>query len=146
MKEAGWRPLALEPDLRTVDHLRDVVAVEALQADFLTLDPGTVGLFDAVTFNKVLEHVEDPASFLLAARRFLKPHGFVYVEVPDAAAAAEGPEREEFTIDHHHVFSPASVAIMVDQCGMDLISVERCREASGKYTLRAFAQLKENAF
>ena len=138
MKEAGWRVLALEPDTRTVQHLRNVVSVEALSADLLKLRPETVGLFDAVTFNKVLEHVEDPVKFLIAAGRFLKPAGFFYIEVPDVAAEQEGPEREEFAIEHHHVFSPASIAIMARQAEFDAVTVERLREPSTKYTLRAF--------
>ena len=35
----------------------------------------------------------------------------VYVELPDAEGAAlHGPGREEFFIEHHHVFSAASTA------------------------------------
>ena len=138
MREAGWDAIALEPDARTVDHLRTVAKVEALMDDFLKLNPAQVGRFDAISFNKVLEHVEDPVTLLQAASGFLTPHGFVYVEVPDIAAAADGPGREEFFVEHHHVFSPASVALLARGAGFSVSAIERLREPSTKYTLRAF--------
>jgi SAM-dependent methyltransferase len=138
MREAGWEAIALEPDARTVDHLRTIAKVEALMDDFLKLDPAQVGRFDAISFNKVLEHVEDPVSLLQAASGFLTPKGFVYVEVPDIAAAADGPGREEFFVEHHHVFSPASVALLARGAGFSVSAIERLREPSTKYTLRAF--------
>jgi hypothetical protein len=65
--------------------------------------------------------------------------GFVYVEVPDGpAAAAAGPEREEFFIEHLHAFSPASLALLADRAGFSLLRVERLHEPSTKFTLAAF--------
>ena len=65
--------------------------------------------------------------------------GFVYVEVPyGELAAKEGANREEFFIDHCHIFSAVSVALLAERAGFTLITVERVREASTKYTLRAF--------
>jgi SAM-dependent methyltransferase len=138
MREAGWEAIALEPDPRTVDHLRAVAGVEALMNDLMHLDAADVGCFDAISFNKVLEHVEDPVSLLKAAAGLLMPHGFIYVEVPDIAASAEGRGREEFFIEHHHVFSPASVALLARGAGVAVSVIERLREPSTKYTLRAF--------
>jgi len=138
MREAGWRCTALDPDPRAAAHAREVVGVEAATGDFITVG-ADLGRFDAVTFNKVLEHVEDPVGMLSKAAAHLKPGGFVYVEVPDGeAAAAEGPNREEFFIEHHHVFSPASVALMAARAGFSPVAIERLREPSSKFTLRAF--------
>src|SRR5262245_19918160 len=110
MKSAGWTVVAIEPDLRAAEHLRDAVGIEVHALPIAALDPAKVGRFDAVTFNKVLEHVEDPVELLAAAQPLLADGGFVYAEVPDAeAAAAEGPGREEFFIEHHHVFSQSSL-------------------------------------
>lgn len=139
MADAGWDVTALEPDLRTVNHLERVVGVRALARDLLTIDASAVGVFDAITFNKVLEHVEDPVGLLAAARPLVAPGGFVYVEVPDVAAGTEGPGREEFFVEHHHVFSPASLVQTVERAGLVTALLERLREPSAKFTLRAFA-------
>jgi SAM-dependent methyltransferase len=137
LRAEGWDCLALDPDPRAARHAREVAGVDAVVGDFMTADD--LGAFDAITLNKVLEHVEDPVAMLARARRFLRPDGFVYVEVPDGASAAtEGPGREEFFIEHLHAFSPASLAMMVDRAGLTPARIERLREPSGKHTLVAF--------
>jgi len=141
MKEAGWKCTALDPDPRAAAHAKELVGVQAVAGDFLSIGPDQLGAFDVITFNKVLEHVEDPVVMLLKASRHLNPGGFVYVEVPDAeAAAVEGPEREEFFIEHNHVFSPSSLAMMIVRAGFRVVALERLREPSTKYTIRAFLQ------
>src|SRR5262249_61602827 len=95
MKAAGWSVVAVEPDPRTAHHLRECVGVEAHARPIAALDPAEVGRFDIVTFNKVLEHVEDPIALLTAAHPLLAPVGLVYREVPDADAGyGEAPSPE----------------------------------------------------
>jgi SAM-dependent methyltransferase len=139
MKQLGWDVTALEPDARTAAHLREVVGVRADTRELTALDPAA-GMFEAITFNKVLEHVEDPVRLLAAAPGLLAAGGFVYIELPDVAAAAAGPGREEFFIEHHHVFSPASLTLLAERAGLSARAVERLIEPSGKYTLRGFLQ------
>lgn len=139
MKQAGWRCTALDPDPRAAAHAREAAGVEAIAGDFLSVPGERLGAYDVISFNKVLEHVLDPVPLLQKAGRHLAPGGFIYVEVPDGeAAAAEGPGREEFFIEHHHVFSPQSVRILARQAGLEAGVVERVREPSTKFTLRAF--------
>jgi SAM-dependent methyltransferase len=138
MVEAGWHVTALEPDVRTVAHLQQIAGVTATAANLFDLEAATFGSFEVVTLNKVLEHVEDPVALLGKAVEFLVPAGFVYLELPDEAAAVDGPHREEFFIEHHHVFSPASLALLAERAGLSPLAVERVREPSGKYSLRGF--------
>jgi SAM-dependent methyltransferase len=137
MKEAGWQCTALDPDPRFVAHARTVAGVEGVCADFMRADD--LGVFDLITLNKVLEHVEDPSPMLARCLRFLAPGGLVYLELPDGeTAAGGGPGREEFFIEHYHIFSAASLALLAMSSGFALLRLERLREPSGKYTLRAF--------
>ncbi|MGH2824837.1 MAG: class I SAM-dependent methyltransferase, partial [Thermoleophilaceae bacterium] len=139
MSERGWQVTALDPDARAGEHARSVVGVEAVCADFLEADG--LGRFDLVTLNKVLEHVPDPVAMLARARDFVNPDGTVYVEVPDgegAAADPDGPGREEFFIEHLHVFSERSLRLLAERAGFEVAVAERLREPSGKYTLVAF--------
>ena len=135
---AGWDCVALDPDARAVEHCRER-GIVAVCGDFLQADVAELGPFDVVTFNKVLEHVHDPARMLRRAVDLVGPGGFVYVEVPDAEAArVDGPGREEFFIDHHHVFSATSTAMLAERVGMQVLVLETLREPSTKYTIRAF--------
>lgn len=139
MKEAGWRCTALDPDPRAAAHAREAAGVEAIAGDFMSIPDDRLGRYDVISFNKVLEHLLDPVAVLRRAARHLEPGGFIYVEVPDGeAAAAEGPGREEFFIEHYHVFSPASVAMMARHAGLNPVTVDRVREPSTKFTLRSF--------
>lgn len=140
MKAQGWDLTALDPDPRAVEHARTVIGAKAIMADFMHVSD--IGVFDVITFNKVLEHVLDPIPMLAKAKTHLQPGGFIYIEVPDGERAGEdGPGREEFFIDHLHIFSPASLAILIQRAGFWLVRLERLKEPSGKYTLWAFLAL-----
>jgi SAM-dependent methyltransferase len=138
MRQAGWACTALDPDLRAARHLAEVVGVRAVVGDFFSADPAELGRFDVITLNKVIEHVEDPVAMLAKATGLLTPAGFIYVEVPHVAAAKEGAGREEYFIEHHHVFSPTSLVLSGERAGLSLLELEGLREPSGKYTLRSF--------
>jgi SAM-dependent methyltransferase len=139
MKEAGWQCTVIDPDERAVAHARGRIGVEAVHGDYMALE--SLGRFDLVTFNKVLEHVDDPVAMLRRSRNHLQEKGTVYVEVPDGELAArEGPGREEFFIEHLCAFSMASLALLADHAGFAVRRAERLREPSTKYTLVAFLE------
>jgi SAM-dependent methyltransferase len=142
MKEAGWRCTALDPDERATRFARERIGVEAVCADFMSATG--LGRFDLVTLNKVLEHVADPAAMLERTIEFLDVGGVVYLEVPDGERASRDPDgagREEFFIEHLHVFSMSSLCLLVPRAGLDVTVAGRLREPSGKYTLYAFCSL-----
>lgn len=137
MKEEGWVGTALDPDERAVRQAQQVVDVEAIQAEWLSAED-SAEYYDLISFNKVLEHVEDPASFLTKAAVALSPGGCIYIEVPDGETAlTQGPDREEFFVEHWHMFSSLSLLFLVGQSGLIVNVLERLHEPSGKYTLRA---------
>lgn len=137
MKERGWDCTALDTDPRLLEHAREAVGIRTILGDFMTLPNGQ--LYDLITFNKVLEHLKDPISMLRKSASHLTHKGFVYVEVPDGESAwVEGPNREEFFIEHFHAFSLSSVHSMTRRAGFEAEKMERLQEPSGKYTLRAF--------
>lgn len=137
MRKAGWDCVALDTDPRYLNHARERVGVETYCGDFLKA--AGLGTFDLITFNKVLEHIENPMAMLQKSLQYISGRGLVYVEVPDGEAAQEaGPEREEFFIEHHHVFSMVSLAMLTAKAGFRACQMERLREPSGKYTLRTF--------
>jgi SAM-dependent methyltransferase len=134
MKEEGWECTALDPDPRAVEHAQLHVGVKAICGDFMTV--WDLGLYDLITFNKVLEHVPDPVGMLSKSREHLREGGLVYVEVPDGELAmVEGPEREEFFIEHRCAFSMTSLSLLARQAGFATQLIERVREPSSKYTL-----------
>lgn len=98
--------------------------------------------FDLITFNKVIEHVPNPTRFLKNYLKYLKKNGFIYIEVPNIDAKEDplGYEREEFFIEHHHIFSKLSLIFMLSKLKLNIIQIKKIREPSSKYTLFCFAQ------
>jgi SAM-dependent methyltransferase len=144
MAAEGFTVTALDPDSRAVEHLREVAGVDAVLGDFTTMARAALGRFDLVTFNKVLEHVLEPILMLAGAREVLADDGLVYVELPDAEVRnPAGWGREEFFVDHHHIFTAASLSLLLAHAGFRVASLERLVEPSGKFTLRAFALAQE---
>jgi hypothetical protein len=60
------------------------------------------------------------------------------VEVPDASAAQGGLQREEFFIEHLHVFSPESLALSMKKAGWNPSLLSSLIEPSGKFTIFGF--------
>lgn len=102
--------------------------------------------FDLITLNKVLEHIENPSQFLKDYLKNLKINGYLYIEVPniDAKEDHSGYNREEFFIEHHHVFSKTSLILMLLKLELDILKIEKIREPSSKYTLYCFARKIKN--
>jgi 2-polyprenyl-3-methyl-5-hydroxy-6-metoxy-1,4-benzoquinol methylase len=140
MKLESWRCSALDPDPEAAAHASRHIGVSALCGDFMRAQQ--LAKYDLITFNKVLEHVANPVEMLKRSAHHLLGSGIVYVEVPDGEAAAnDGPNREEFFIEHLHVFSLTSLSLLASSAGLVSQLIERVREPSSKYTLRAFLSL-----
>lgn len=145
MQESGWRAMAVETDARSQRHLADVVGVPAVIGDLFALSPDELGRFDLVSLVKVIEHIDRPTAFLIQAARFAQPGGAVYLEAPDVAACgdSDGYGREEFFIEHPHVFSPQSLWGLAERAGLAPLRLDRVRDPSAKYSLRLLAGAPE---
>jgi len=144
MRDAGWQCTAIDRDERLVRHAQDVVGVPAICGEVREMTG--LGPFELVALNKVIEHVEDPAGLLASTSPFMASRGLLYVEVPDGEQAfGDSPEREEFFIDHLHVFTMASLCLTAAKAGLTVMQAERLREPSTKYTIRAFLRAGDAA-
>ena len=144
ISKLGWRCLAIDPDLRAVEHMETRLGLDALCGEF---DSGLeIGQFDLLTLNKVLEHVVDPVGMLSLVHEYTRPAGLVYLEVPDGETAElAGQGREEFFVDHHHVFSAKSIEYLATQVGLECLAIERLTEPSSKFTLRVLCRVPEQS-
>ena len=139
--QTDWKCTAIEPDPQMALHLSNDLKIKTFNEDFRKSDFDE--RFDIITLNKVLEHILDPIELLASCNKYLESEGFVYIEVPDGQCAAEdrlGYGREEFFLEHHHIFSLNSTREMVEKAGFELIDIEKIKEPSTKYTIRAFLQ------
>lgn len=97
---------------------------EALRA------PGSgiaAGAYDVVLYQFVLEHVVDPTRELSAAARALRPGGWLGLLVPNMDAAEVdvfGGSYRSFRLDHRHLFTPASLAVVLASAGFRMVVCE----------------------
>jgi SAM-dependent methyltransferase len=80
----GWSVTALErdPELAARAHGR---CKEVVVADLESAPPLLHGLYEAIVYGDVLEHLSDPAAVLRALDQTLAPGGTVIVSVPNVA-------------------------------------------------------------
>lgn len=142
-KRTNWDCMSIEPDNRLVEHTTKMdIGIESLSCDYRCLKWNLK--FDIICLNKVLEHIEEPLSFLEKAKKDLKPNGFVYLELPDGESASLDTKkfnREEFFIEHHHAFSMKSMQLLSRKAGFKIEKSERLIEPSSKFTILSFLKL-----
>jgi SAM-dependent methyltransferase len=86
----------------------------------------------------VLEHVSEPLALVKHVASFIKPNGYLYIEVPQELTDAElaelkiGTAKRGLTIHEHiNVFCRSSVTRLVEAAGLDLISAESTKVDMG---------------
>ena len=134
-----WNVETIETDKRTIEYLKKIGINSS--SKYNTKINAFKNKFHLITFNKVLEHIEKPILILRTSKKFLKKNGIIYVELPDVSASKIGKNREEFFIDHHHVFSITSASIMLQVAGFKVLHCSSIIEPSGKYTIIAFCSV-----
>lgn len=133
MRKKKYDVTALDPDKRSCLHLTKNLKVKAVHGDFLKIK--IKKKFQLVTLNKVIEHVTNPQKMLNKVKKILFEKGFVYIEVPDVAASIKGKNREEFYLDHLHVFSKNSLLYLARQNRLKKLILKSVKEPSGKFTV-----------
>ena len=79
--------------------------------------------FDLVTVSQVLEHIDDPIGFLTTIYNYMKPDGFLYIEVPNIRDALifvyniESYADFWFREPHVFYFSPETLSMVLERSG-----------------------------
>ena len=143
MQKRNWKCLGLDLDNRYKIFCKDFLNIKILNQKLQNLN--IKKKFNLITFNKVLEHLSNPISLLKISKKFLKEDGVIYLEVPDSKVKKLGKYRDEFSLEHLHVFSIQSVSNMAEKSGFSVNSIQRIIDPSGKYTIFAFLE-KNNIY
>ena len=149
VKTGYWTGTAIDPDPRSVAHARDIGVtrygeVTVIEGAFGEGKFYDIGEFDLITFNNVIEHVQYPETVLAEARSYLAPEGVVYIEVPDGEEAVKrGQNQPELFVEHLHVFSVASLAMVASNAGLCVKRIDRIVEPNGNLTLRGYCNVRK---
>jgi len=81
------------------------------------------GYFDAVVATHLIEHLNDPRSFLKEARRAMRPDGRLYLVTPNAdgfQAVLKGSKWRSAIRDHLYLFSVRTLGALLLSEGFDV--------------------------
>jgi len=141
----GWNVAGIEPSRQATAHARDL-GVHVVEGFFNAESAPTLGRFDVVHMNNVLEHIPDPITLVSLARDLLNPGGLICINVPNdfspfqLAASAAQNTREWWLAPPHHLnyFDFASLTGLVERLGMSVI------ERMTSFPMEAFVMMGEN--
>jgi SAM-dependent methyltransferase len=137
----GWKVDGVELDRRAVEIARTSLG--------LTVHPGTLREvadklsppYDVITAYHVIEHVPDPGAFLSQIRALSTSSGILVLRLPNASSVAArltGGWWEWFIAPEHiNVFSPKSIALLLQQKGFSVISEESRRGDGNRFLFEA---------
>lgn len=120
----GWQALGIEPSAQAAAFARENGA-EVVEAFFDATTAPTLGRFDVVHLNNVLEHIPDPAALVRLARGVLAPGGLICINVPNdftpiQAAGRDAAGAEDWWVapPHHlNYFDFASASGFLERLG-----------------------------
>jgi SAM-dependent methyltransferase len=146
MKRKGYNVQVTDIASDIIKDLNDLHGISGYVGDIQDIDiPHT---YNAIVFNNVLEHLKDPAGALVKAVQFLKPQGFVFIEVPNIESLQFGLfGKSWFPLkipEHLFHFSPHSLDNMALEAFMEKVwfSTFSPRISSAGYVASLFPALR----
>lgn len=105
--------------------------LDVVQGDMFQVDYGTQQ-FDGIHISHVLEHLTDPNEAIKQLKKWIKPGGWIYIEVPlqfdglleKFQSYRQPPKRfDVFSIHHCSFFTPHSLCLLIEKHGLKVDSL-----------------------
>lgn len=100
-----------------VEHLRGN-EINCVHGSVFSVKPSQ---FDYVTCCHVLEHIIDINAFVAHLKKFMKPDGHIYIEVPDGEKYKTSPPFHDFNLEHVNHFTHMTLMRLFDIHGFQCI-------------------------
>lgn len=144
-QERGWTVRGIEPSRQASAHAR-ALGVEVAEGFFNAETAPTLGRYDAIHLNNVLEHTPAPIELVRLARECLEPGGLICIGVPNdfsplqIAAAKANHIGDWWIAPPHHLnyFDFASLSDLLTRLGFDV------RERMTSFPMEAFLLMGDN--
>ncbi|MBP9687774.1 class I SAM-dependent methyltransferase [Candidatus Woesebacteria bacterium] len=150
-KEHGWETWGVEPSA-SAEFARE----KGHQIENTTLEKSSLKRkFDLIVANHVLEHIENPKTFMQEIKKRLVPGGYVYIDVPNFGSLRSLAMKSHWPYllvnEHVHHFTPETISALLIDSGFQ---IEFVKTRSGlfetsnpfSYLLIELLGLKKNFF
>ena len=123
--EFGLNAVGIEISKKEVEFAKDVCAVQLINEDIRSHRDN----YDIITSFNVIEHVEDPQTFLCSMLQRLNPGGIMVITTPNPTCIhtrVKGVENWNMVCPPHHVnlFSSKALNILLENNGLIAIKYE----------------------
>lgn len=115
VKQNGFTVTGLEPNTGYARYAREEFQLD-ITTGFIQDNAFEENSFDIITLNHVLEHLEDPYAALSRLYSWLRPGGYLNVEVPNIEATYHAP-RKKFHLAHLYSFNPDNLQLLGGKAG-----------------------------
>lgn len=125
MKEKGVSVWCTEENTYSVEFINSlgITCVKNIPPYMLS---DAMGHYEMVSIVHVLEHIQDPVSFLKDLKKVLHGDGRLFVEVPDAEAFnGLNPDHDDFNSCHTHSYDVSTLYRMLRKAKFDVIDINR---------------------
>ena len=120
LDKAGYNVWCMENNKESIDFIRNELKIKCVD------ELPTYAKFDIITCLHVLEHIEDPKSFLASIKVMMKNGGELFIEVPDAVEFRYlEKDNNEFSSDHVWFFDLSTLNRLAESCGFEIIHAYR---------------------
>ncbi len=130
-QERGWEPFGC--DIWLSPYVRKRKEFPLWEGRLLEIDFGAIK-FDAIRFNHVLEHTQNPLAELERSRELLNPGGIIYISVPNIGGVSTHLKnlqsrlhlkkrrwRHYAALHHLWFFTPASLRRVIERAGLRVL-------------------------
>jgi len=120
LKELGADVLGVEPG--THKPLKDIGDIRIIRDFFPTKQ--IEGEFDIIIHYGVLEHIEDPISFLIGQKQYLRREGRMIISVPNCGPFLATGDLSIFIHEHFNYFTGQSLERVVQHTGLTVLDLQ----------------------
>ena len=128
-KKEGYVVAGVEPSPESVREAKERFGIR-ISEDFFDKDfvDSCTDRYDVVTIRHVLEHIQNPVSFLKLAKRITAPHKYIFIEVPDASRPFACNIADFFSNQHIMHYTEGSLRNIASQLRLPVVSIEKLEE------------------
>ncbi len=127
--DCGWKAEGVEPSQQAAAHSQEL-GLKVTQAFFGPKTAPTLGTFDVINMNNMLEHVPAPRDLVCEAVSILKEGGLVCITVPNDYNPFQETLRDKAGLDpwwvvpSHHLnyFTFDSISQLMENAGLEILS------------------------